>query len=215
MKHLICILFFLPAIGLQIIAQPENKYTDDKDFLLLPSETSISQADQNILKTPELKKVKLNFSAGTNFSFYGKNRYSSGTYIAPNLSYTIFPRLKVRVGSILSYENFMGDFSQEMTGGLSETNGFYSFFLYASGEYLVNDRLTFTGSVFKRLTPAPYYQMNPRAMNYRSQDYSVGFNYKITEGLSIGGQVRFSDYNYPFLNPHQQSPAFTNDPTYW
>jgi hypothetical protein len=73
--------------------------------------------------------------------------------------------------------------------------------VFTQGQYSVNSRLTVSGSAYKQVN-STVHSMNPKALDYGMQGVSVGFDYKITEGIHVGAQINFQNNTNPYYNPY-------------
>jgi hypothetical protein len=158
--------------------------------------------NQTIKKNSSLLNYKrMSFSVDAGFGFGGNKYYSGGyTYISPYLSYLVTPRFTLDVGGILQQGiNGFNNTEFNSFGGKS-TN----LLLFARGNYLVSDRLIISGSIYKtftnnKITNSEFLGNKKSLDNY---GISVGMDYKISEHMTIGAQVNFSNGND---NPFYQS----------
>jgi hypothetical protein len=167
------------------------------------NDTLTSFNTQTIQKNNSLLNYKrMSFSVDVGFGF-AASKYNSGayTYISPYLSYLVTPRFKLDVGGILQ-QGFSGFNNSELNGFGVGNNGTNAL-LFVRGNYLVTDRLIVSGSVYKTFTNNNTLNTEFPGKKNSLDNYglNIGAEYKITENLSIGAQVNFSNgNNYPFYN---------------
>ncbi len=177
------IVFSLTLLTGSVMAQQVD------DYALLP--------DSNELEIKE-KRWSSSFTAGTQFStfnFGGEKVSAFSTFIAPRLTYNLTDRLMVSGGimAVNSGINGYQPIAETNTGG-----NLYTTYLFAQGDYLLNDRVTLFGSAFKQLDGS-----NPLAPGlYPNESYTVGLDYKVANGMYFGVQVSagsggYAPYGFP------------------
>lgn len=152
-----------------------------------------------------VNRVSYGLSVGSSFG-----RGFGATFIEPSVRYQVSERFRV-FGSF-TYMNVM---SQQMAVQTPEGNtmlqhaGPSSHYMMNAGvDYLVNDRLVLSGSVWRDFSNMPMPAQN-RMYNGLFQPSRNGADfratYKITDNLSITGGVRYSDggslMQSPFYGP--------------
>jgi len=167
----------------------------EQDELL--NSISLNQAPKQV--TP-LNYQKLHLSLNVGAGFAG-SKYNSGVFttIAPNLNYMVTRRLKLEVGGVF----MMGNNNFYQVPGNETRSNFLrrstQTLIYAQGQYLLNDRLVLSGSVFKSFNPNASSKLNPYALDYKGMN--IGLDYKVTKSISVGAQIRYSNGNQNyFLN---------------
>lgn len=152
-------------------------------------------------------RMSYGLSAGASFgSGFG------ATYLEPTVRYQVSPRLRV-FGS-MTYMNVM---SQQYTASTLEggtimrrTSPSSHYIVNAGADYLVNDRLILSGSVWKDFSNVP--AQNPAYTNFMTpgrQAMDFRATYKITDHFSVTGGMRYTDGASPFYSPFH-SPGFGN-----
>jgi hypothetical protein len=184
--------FFLLFLFISIQTKAQSYFRPD---------TSTSFNTQTIKKNNSLLNYKrMSFSVDVGFGF-SASKHSSGayTYISPYMSYLVTPRFKLDVGGILQ-QGFNGFNNSEFSSfGGNGTNAL----LFVRGNYLVSDRLIISGSVYKTFTSNK--TLNSEFTNKKNSldnyGINIGAEYKISEHMTIGAQVNFSNgNNNPFYN---------------
>ncbi|MEI6852940.1 MAG: hypothetical protein WCL06_08860 [Bacteroidota bacterium] len=184
--------FFLLFLFISVTTQAQSYFRPD---------TTTSFNTQTIKKNNSLLNYKrMSFSVDVGFGF-AASKYSSGayTYISPYMSYLVTPRFKLDVGGILQ-QGFNGFNNSEFSSfGGNGTNAL----LFVRGNYLVSDRLIISGSVYKTFTS--YKTLNSEFTGKKNSldnyGINIGAEYKISEHMTIGAQVNFSNgNNNPFYN---------------
>ena len=181
-------------------------------FLALKSSANgqyFSQDDTLKFRTqqtkPYLNGQKFHYSLNLGTGVFAGSKYYSGAYtsISPNFSYLVTPKLNIEAGfSLVSGYNSGAPTSPV----LSKTNSFQKtnqLFVYASGQYLLSDKLTLTSSVYKTLNSNSSPQMNPYFLDYKGAN--IGLNYKISDHVNLGAEFRYSNngYNNSFMNQNE------------
>jgi hypothetical protein len=141
-----------------------------------------------------LNNKKFGFSVDFGFGFAAGSNNNSGTYtyVAPYLSYLVTPKFKLDVGGVIS--KGFSSFYYDQPNTLSSNNTNY--FLFARGSYLLTDRITLSGTVYKSFSP--YSTISAETTNKKAFDnagLSLGMNYKISDHMTIGAQVSVSNGN--------------------
>ena len=167
------------------------------------TDTTISFNKQTIKKNSSLMNYKrLSLLVDVGFG-YMASKYNSGayTYISPYVSYLVTPRFKLDVGGIFQ-KGFNGFGNSEFNS--FGTNGSNTL-LFVRGNYLASDRLIISGSVYKSFSNTK--TIDSEFINKKNSldnfGINIGAEYKISEHMTIGAQVNFSDGNHnPFYNSY-------------
>ncbi len=172
------------------------------------SDSTTTIANQTITKnTPLWSYKRIGFSVDMGVGVYGsKHNSGSYTYVAPFMSYRFSPKFRLDVGGI--YQQAFGGFNNYQGFGLGGNGG--NLMLFARGNYLVNDRLIISGAVYKTFdTNKPTNtELINKKNSFDNYGVSVAVDFKITEHLTIGAQINYSNgNNNPFYqsqnNPYQ------------
>jgi hypothetical protein len=145
----------------------------------------------------------------TSSSGYGS---SFSTYISPTVSYAFTPRFKINAGITIMNSTLYGikpwySMNQESTLDGNFTNAL----VVVSGDYLVNDRLKVSGTLFKEFNLLNSVEgYNPYSMNnaqgaFMKVEYKVFENFHIEAGFGYTKGVNPYSHNY-FGNPYSYSP---------
>jgi hypothetical protein len=122
--------------------------------------------------------------------------------LSPFVSYPVTNRFGVDVGLSAGYGGLF--FPNTTLEGQPKMLPMTQLFIFASGNYKLNEKLTVSGTAFKRIVDVqnPNNSVNPTT-NYNFQGASVGFNYKISNNFSFGVQLHFnSPSGYSNYNPY-------------
>ncbi|MCB0401662.1 MAG: hypothetical protein KDD41_06225 [Flavobacteriales bacterium] len=168
-------------------------------FLMMAVIPAVAQDDYVLDKDSVKAKDRLhyNFTMGAGFGYSSNAGEFFGTYFNPSVSYDVTSRFRIKTGFV--YGNYMAN-------GYPLYNGYYyntfdgtidRLYTYVAGEYAVNEKLTVGGSIFydfSRYTDVmgETYQNGDYLNNIGASGY---FNYKISDGMSIMGEVRINDRN--------------------
>ncbi len=190
MKHIVFGISFLIVINLHISGQEQESFSDSDQL-----EVTSGHVDSDTIKeTVNQKKFDTDLTIGTGFAFSPHNFYGPAYYIAPGFSYRVTPRFILSGGVGAEF----GRFYPLYDGGNQEDQilPMTRAFLYACGTYLLSSRLSISGVAYKVINDVPRLtQYNP-AVNYNYQGIGVGFNYKITESLSVGFEMQIQQNSY-------------------
>ncbi|MEI6124467.1 MAG: hypothetical protein WCQ95_12655 [Bacteroidota bacterium] len=196
-------LFFVALLVVLVVSQTQAQTT-------IKTDTCTTFANQTIKKNSTLFNYKrMSFSVDMGLGFIGSKYYSgSFMYLSPFMSYLVTPRFRLDIGgTILQGLNNLGSTAFHSFGGNGTTA-----MVFARGNYLVSNRLIISGSIYKTFdnykptnTDLLY---NSKKGTFDNYGVSVGVDYKISEHMSIGAQVSYSNGNN---NPFYSSPT---DPNY-
>ena len=207
-KSLVVVLLLLP-LGIGIHGQQNIEMHEQEDPFFFDSLSTVDYS-QNILKVPVLKKVDFTFNTGIMMGITGKKDYFTATYFAPSVVCNTGSRFRIKAGAMFYLNSFNSSPDPVSQAEVYPAGSMHQVALFAAADYFITNRLTLTGTVYKTLVNDPVLQKEaPEVYNrfpatYRlpSQSVSLGLNYKIIRGLTIGAEVRFSD---------QYRPGFYND----
>ncbi|MBD1396916.1 hypothetical protein H9Q13_07045 [Pontibacter sp. JH31] len=158
-------------------------------------------------------RISYSLSAGASFG----NGFGA-TYLEPTVRYQVSPRL--RVFSSMTYLSVMSQQYTDVTpeGGtiMRRTSPSSHFIMHAGADYLVNNRLILSGSVWKDFSNIP--AQNPAYSNFMTpgrQGMDFRATYKITDHFSVTGGMRYSDGASPFYGPFSQPASFGRSGAFW
>jgi hypothetical protein len=200
MKRLIYILLIFFITRVDISAQ-------DMDEIVL-SDTSVFQDEIK----PFRKKLHTGFSVNSGYTVTSKGQGGPFLSLSPHVTYPVSQRFYLNAGISAGFGNmYMPSF---ITGEESQMLPMTQMFIYASGNYIVNNKLTVSGSAYKRIVDVknPNGSVQPKT-SIDNQGLSIGFNYKITENISFDAHIHFnspSNYN-SFYSPY----GYTTPPYGW
>ncbi len=185
-KHLLIYIIFLLTI-FNANAQSEEYYYGSNNVQTNDSE------QESILRKYTKDKDKINYSirTGSSFSsFNGNSLFSS--YIAPEVNIGITNRLSISAGEMITYGNVPSFMQWYENSTSSSFNKMANYYMYAKGEYLVNNNLILkAGGVF---------EVNSTTSNLSFS--TVGFDLKIGKA-TISADINFINSNNSiFLYPY-------------
>jgi len=168
------------------------------------------------LETTPARKVDFGFQAGSSVWMSGHRNALFSSYIAPEVRFHATPRFQLNTGIMFS-QGFLPGAAEGQNG--FQGNRFNSFTLFAEGRYLVSERLSFSGMVLKELDPGLDPRINTFYRNTGMQAVGMGVNYKLTENIHFGAQIRVSDgmpasrFSPSYMHdPYRTAPFFRPDP---
>lgn len=171
----LCILLTFP-----VLAQVE------KDYYVSP--VGVDTTTQYLpfyKKSPFSTGTHVSLQAGAGFSVFGKESVFNN-WVAPQVNFELSPRFHLALGTMVMHNNlnsFSGSMNNEQFN--SKNSGFTQYFLFAQGEYFLNDNISITGTTMHEL---PNLTINSQASNYNS----VGMNIKLSDNFSISTSYTFS-----------------------
>ena len=159
------------------------------------------------------KRLSYSLAAGASFgSGFG------ATYLEPTVRYQLNPRL--RMFSSLTYMSVMpGQYTLPTNDGgttLMRTSPSNHYIAHVGADYLVNERLILSGSVWKDFSDIP--AQNPAYMNFMNpgrQGMDMRATYKITEHFSVTGAMRYSKGASPFYSPFHHPVSVGRSGGFW
>lgn len=163
---------------------------------------------------------KVNYSLETGSMFYGGAMKGSTFYVAPSFTYAFSKKFSMQGGVMFMNNNY--SYTANQVFGQPDTRLFsqpskYETVVYAKGNYQVNNRLTFTGTVVKNFSDNS--GMQNQSWNNNFQMMSMGMNYKLSDNITLGAGLRVMQgsgyYNpYQFGNSSPFYPSMFNNDTF-
>ncbi|MBN1416752.1 MAG: hypothetical protein JW973_16770 [Bacteroidales bacterium] len=182
------------------------------------------EQDPNVLKVPKIKKVDFSFATGMIVGTIGHDNYFGTAYIAPAISYNISPRMRIRAGSLIFLSSYYKPSHASIQSGEFSAGSPNLGALFIAADYFVTNRMILTGTYFKmpennlfqrKIAPEVYNRYKPY-YNVPSESMSIGLNYKVTKGFSIGAEFRISNNYQPLLSPYPYESGYPQYyPSYW
>lgn len=165
-----------------------------------------------------LNSGKFRYGVTIGSEFMTSSGYGSAfnTIIQPRFSYGLNRRLTIGGGFSIIQTNYINArpcWSAETNPGSS--GNFTSGMVFVNGSYLVNDRLTLTGSAFKQFPitrdPLPYNPFNPvSAKGAQGVDFNIG--YRIGRNMYIQAGFRYTDGIDPYRYDPFDGTGYSQDP---
>ncbi|MGD0710896.1 MAG: hypothetical protein ABR968_06905 [Bacteroidales bacterium] len=124
-------------------------------------------------------KMHLSFETGVSFMSFGKQSAFNNWY-APALTYDLTPKFQLTAGAIALYgkSTFQTGLNSEGVSIFPQSTGVGQYFVFAQGTYLLNSKLTLSGTLFKEV---PNNQINSNALSISHVDAT----YKVSDAFSI------------------------------
>lgn len=161
------------------------------------------------------KKFDYNLTMGSEFT--SVSGYGSGlnTYVTPHVSYNLNRRLRIGGGISIMQTNYFKTRSYfQHEQGATASGNFSTAMIFIDGQYIVNNRLTISGSAYKQLPvsrdPLPYNPFNPVSAR-GSQGINLNVGYKVGEHIYIEAGFRYSDGLNPGYNDPFNRNSYLND----
>ena len=158
------------------------------------------------------KKPDFGLQMGSTFTT--SSGYGSGftTFVSPRVTYPFTSRFRINAGVTYINTTLYGVRSYFPVSGEQTFNGnFSSILIYGSGEYLFNDRLSISGTVYKSFPlyndlnkSYPYGNYNPEGA-FMKVDYRIFDNVHIEAGFGYSKGIN-PYYNNPFSNSYSPFP---------
>jgi hypothetical protein len=148
----------------------------------------------------------------TSFTFgtgYMASKYGGGffTSISPGVTYTLSPKFSLEAGVLFSSGFSSFNALMHVESGPAQLNRTSVFSVYASGHYMLSNKLVLTGTAFQTMNPNRSAQINPYYLDYKGG--SLGLDYMLKEHVRISTTIGFSNYGHTnnpwqneFASPH-------------
>ncbi len=174
MKTQILIVVFLSSI-IFLSAQESKVYFGNESIF---GDTIV---DMHANKSPIKEKNRLNvrFTAGTMYSNYYGNGFLS-TYAAPEINYKLTNRFSFSVGTMMTSTTLPSLMLSENGSNSFMDNKMLSYYVFAKGEYMVNDKLRISGTTA--------FDVGQNSANSRLAFGAIGFDYKVGEDAFISAE---------------------------
>ena len=144
-------------------------------------------------------KPKLSVSLSSSFTSFGAGYNSFGTSVMPEITFPVSPRFSLSTG--IGYSTFfMGNGSEGMFNSNPSSYGH----VYVSGSYLVNEKVTLSGTAYKTFLLGSSNYGNetvPPLYDFSSQGFIMDVEYKVTDSFRINVSFEYRDQNYPVYGP--------------
>jgi hypothetical protein len=205
---IICSLLMLPAF-----TQVAGNHNSNPDSLS-DSKTHPLSFHKKYNNLSFYDRTHISIMTGASFSAIGKESMIN-TWIAPEIKYAVTPRLYISAGAMVMQSNLNNSpVSPDNENSNSKITGYTHYYLFAHGEYLLNDKITIRATTLQGL---PNRSINPSPLSYNS----IGMDIKLSDHFSIGADCVFSkglnSYEMPVNNPfyHSTFPLYNNNFVNW
>jgi hypothetical protein len=164
-------------------------------------------AFQPIQKNDPDNSAHYHLNVGTQFWAGSKNFYGNTNFISPSVNFDVTKRLSFTGGIGVAYTTMKAPLiiNNEFKSGQQQS--ITSLFGYASGNYILNERLNFRGTLLlqqDQVGLSSQYQQQ-----YQYKDILVGFDYKVAPGFTFSAQMGFS--NRPGYSPLMMNHAYNDN----
>lgn len=182
--------FFTFCMLLALTAFTQVEY----DYYINPVNTDTASQTFPFHKKLNTSGTNVSLRAGAGLSVFGKETVFN-QWVAPEVKFSLSPRLHLCLGTMVMHNNF-NNFTNTINNETFNINNskLTQYFLFAQGEYFLNDNLSITGTTFKEISSLT---INKQAISYNS----LGMNIKLSENFSISTNYTFSKginyYNLP------------------
>lgn len=163
---------------------------------------------------PEVKKIDFGVDLGMSYLFSSNGLNGPALSVSPHLSYPLTDRFFVSAGISVEHGQYMIPYLSEF-GIEQDLMPMTRMFVYAQGSYLVNEKLLISGSVYKQVMDVPNPNRQDQTSNYDYSGVSMSVNYKITENITIGAQIRIESPHSPLYNGVYDPTRGYDYPRYW
>lgn len=198
-KNILKGFFFILLTGwLQTQAQNVN----------LDSIPSASLADPSG-KAPVIRKPHVSVMTGMDFT--SSSGYGSGfsTYFFPSVSYPVSSKLQISGGIGIvntSLNGYRPYFSLE--NGNTFNGNITNALVYVSGQYMLNDRITVSGTAYKQFTLNSNIPGFSATSGNGPSGMLMNIGYKINDYLHIEAGFGYSKGYSPYFDGYRSSPLF-------
>jgi hypothetical protein len=160
-------------------------------------------------------KSDYGLTLGSSFSSVSGFGSALNTYVTPRFSYNLSKRFAVGGGISIIQSNYFNVKTYSPTEANSNFNGnSTSAVVFVNGQYIVNNRLTLTGSAFKQIpvtqTPLTYNPFNPvSAKGAQGVNFNIG--YRVGEHMYIQAGFRYTEGVNPYYTDPFHRNTYMND----
>ena len=188
MKHWTVIIVSL-LISHQVYAQSVAD-SPDRDQLQVGQTYEVDNEKSNAA----VKKFDVDLTLGTSFTYSPNNFYGPSVFVAPSLNYAINPKFSISAGVAVERANFYPLYTstEEEQNMLPMTR----VFMYTRGTYQLSPRLSVGGTAYKVINDVPRLTSYSSPHGYNFEGMSFDLNYKITNSISVGFQMRLQNGSY-------------------
>lgn len=177
-------------------------------FLLCAQESdSLSQRMKGdfLFQTIE-NPIRVSINTGVSVFNSLNNRTGTFSFVNPNISFQLNPRLAIHTSFAYSYGTNIPFLTVDTDKRRFEfQNTDVAIGLFAVGaSYVVKPNLIVSGGVWKEMSLQPAFsepRLNPRAVDFESEGFTIGVRYKPSENSEINAVFDYSRGNSPYYNP--------------
>ncbi len=197
MKHTFILLFFLGCYWNSLAQTTEtqpaelNSTPPAVEPPVAPAPAVTEAVAQTAVKPA--RKISYGLAMGTQFS----PLFGTATYLEPSILFPVTKRFSgfASVSMISAFNNYPNRFGHETGVGPVINRWNQHYILHAGANYMVNDQLYLTGTVWRDLSKnrlaAPVNLLMPGGTN----GMSIRASYKVTDNFSVSGGLRYSNGN--------------------
>lgn len=168
-------------------------------------------SDSNSFVSPKnslpVRKLKTGMDVNMGYMFSSAGYGGPVFSLTPKVIYPLSERFWLEAGVQAGYGQFMVQENTE-NGTQFKMLPMTQLFIYASGNYKVNEKLVVTGSAYRQVLNNSNSNQQAVISNYINNGISVGFNYKLGSNVSFGAQIHinsrdnFNPYPGGIYNPY-------------
>jgi hypothetical protein len=207
MKFLLFAQFLLFSFTVLLAQEPVETF----DYLDVVYDSTVYRRD---VPPNSLKKLEFGTDVGMAYTFSSAGYGGPMYMLSPHVTYPLSKQFSLSAGVSMVYSNFYNPYMAE--SGQDAMLPMTQMFIFASGDYYVNERLLVTGSVYKDILDVPNNNIGQIKSNYDSQGAAIGFQYKITPSISFGAQIRVDQPGfYNTYNPYGNGARGMYSPNWW
>lgn len=152
-------------------------------------------SDYSPFGTVKPGKPEFHISFGTGYTSFGKGVGFSSSSVTPTVAFAPNSKVQIVAGASFSYNNLsnMPAMKTSTGNGIVQQSAGNPTQVFAYGQYQVNNRFSVyaTGSFAKNQLFVSPFQAGVGTCDY--QQAGVGFNYKLSSRVTIGGSFNFTN----------------------
>ena len=133
-------------------------------------------------------KFDYRINLGTSFTNFDSHQIFN-TFIAPEVSYRINPKLNISGGILYSSNIFSTNVKNIETQGLDNSFQMSSYYFFAKGNYKLTENIN--------LRMSSIIEIEGLSSNINSSSYNFGMDFKLSENTFIHADVEIHNYNNP------------------
>ena len=191
MKHLILTIFLIPLFSVLLAQESAESF----DYLDEYYDSTVYKRES---PTKPLRKMHVGVDVGMAYSFSSAGYGGPMFTLSPHATYPLTDRFSLSAGISVGHGSFYNPYLAEQGGDLMLP--MTRMFIYASGNYMLSERLSVNGTIYKQVLDVPNRNPGQTYTNLDSHGGAIGFQYKITPNISFGAQIRVEEPG--FYNPY-------------